>query len=117
MNMSEVILHDINGFIESINTKDTLHYFYRGQHNLLYLLMRRVNLLSYHSKSRKKPYSMKKTKNANDKERLGYLTYENDTWMFVDMTQSDHSEIYQVIENKSEEALTVDRPVRAILRD
>src|SRR5699024_11866883 len=99
------------------NTNATLHYFYRGQHNLFYVLMRRVNLLSYHTKSSKKPYSMKKTKNANDKERLGYLTYENNTWMFVDTTQSDHSEICQVIENRSEKALTVDSPVRAILRD
>lgn len=86
--MTEEYLPDLIGILESFITKDTLHYFYRGQHNLFYLLMRRVNLLSYHSKSRKKPYSMKKTKNANDKERLGYLTYENDTWMFVDMTQS-----------------------------
>ena len=115
--MTDEYLPDLIGIVESFITKDNLHYFYRGQHNLFYLLMRRVNLLSYHSKNRKKPYSMKKTKNANDKERLGYLIYENDTWMFVDTTQSDHSEIYQVIENRNEEVLTVDRPVRAILQD
>src|SRR5699024_4213468 len=81
--MTEEYLPDLIGILESFITKDTLHYFYRAQHNLFYLLMRRVKLLSYHSQRRKKPDSMKKTKNVTDKERRRSLTYQNHTCMFV----------------------------------
>ncbi|WP_106495862.1 hypothetical protein [Lentibacillus sp. Marseille-P4043] len=108
-------LPDLLELVEDFITMENLHHFYRGQHNLFYLLMRRVNLLHYHSKNNKKRYRLRHSKNTNEMMRLGYLSCENNRWLFVDVTKNGQTNTYPVTRNVSNEELVIDRPVKAFL--
>lgn len=113
--ISSDYLPELLEMLQSNITTENLHHFYLEEKNVFYLLMRRVNLLKFHSQRRSNQYKLKSTSNSNDLERLGYLSYENDKWLFVDMTQADHPKVYDVLENTSDEPLTTDRPAKATL--
>ncbi|WP_164667436.1 hypothetical protein [Virgibacillus doumboii] len=109
-------LPDLLNLIEDSITTSNLPHFYRGPHNLFYLLMRRVNLLAYQTKKRTRPYHLQNTHNTNKINRLGYLIYVNDSWKFVDLSESDRQQVYPVIENLSDSELSINTPARAIFR-
>lgn len=97
-------------------TTENLHHFYHGEQNVFYLLMRRVNLLNYHAQKRNNQYKLKSKTNSDEAQRLGFLTFENEKWQFVDATQVEFSKVYDIRENVSNEPLIIDRPVKATLQ-
>ncbi|WP_430789870.1 hypothetical protein VBD025_04985 [Virgibacillus flavescens] len=94
-------------------TRKNLPYFYRGQQNVFYLLMRRVNLLKFHTNKQGNPYKLRNKTNSNEKQRLGYLIFEDEKWQFVDITQTQSLKTYDVLENDSDIPLSADNPVKA----
>lgn len=112
--MTSDIVPDLLELVEGSITTKNLPYFYRGPHNVFYLLMRRVNLLAYQSRKRCKPYQFQNTHHTSETNRLGYLICDNDSWKFVDLSENDRYMVYPVIKNLSGRELTVDKPAKAI---
>lgn len=108
-------LPDLLDMVQDHITTENLHHFYRGEQNIFYLFMRRINMLNFRDQKRITQYQLNNRTNSDDLQRLGYVTYKNGNWVFVDMTQANHPQVYDVLENASDEPLTIDRPAKATL--
>lgn len=108
-------LPDLLEMTEAFIKSENLPFFYRGSHNLFYLFMRRVNLLSYQSRDRDTSYLLKNTQNTNATTRLGFLVYDQEGWQFTDVSETSRHQVYPVTNNVSGSHLTEDRPAKAIL--
>ncbi|ASN03932.1 hypothetical protein [Virgibacillus necropolis] len=115
--ISSAYVPELVDLIQDYITSENLHHFYRGDQNVFYLLMRRVNLLNFHIKKRNNQYKLKSTTNSSEVQRLGYLVFDNGSWQFVDVTQANSPKVYAVQANVSNEPLEIDKPVKAILKE
>jgi hypothetical protein len=110
-NLTKKHLPDLLKLVESFITIDNIHYFYRGRHNVFYIFMRRVGLLSY--RSRKDTEEMD-SRHPGRKEILGHLADKGDHWVFVD---SDSNEFLLKYPLASDMLTMNERPVKAILEE
>lgn len=108
-------LPDLLDMVQNHMTTENLPHFYSGEQNIFYLLMRRINMLNFRNQKRISQYQLNNRTNSDDHQRLGYLSYQHDKWLFVDMTQANYPIVYDVLENTSNEPLTMDKPAKATL--
>jgi hypothetical protein len=110
-NLTKEHLPDLLKLVESLITLDNIQYFYRGRHNVFYIFMRRVGLLSF--RSRKHTEEMD-SRHPCRKERLGHLAEKGEHWVFVD---SDSNEFLLKYPLTSDMLTMNERPVKAILEE
>ncbi|WP_071616903.1 hypothetical protein [Rossellomorea aquimaris] len=110
-NVTKEHLPDLLKLVESFITLDNIRYFYRGRHNVFYIFMRRVGLLSF--QIRKHTQEME-SMHPGRKERLGHLVDKGDQWVFVDSDSNEYLLKYPL----ASDMLTMnERPVKAILEE
>jgi hypothetical protein len=115
--MTSENIPDLISLMEQFINRNNLKYFYRGQQNIFYTFMRRVSLLSYHSKKQAlKPFIIQKPRNNRKNEKLGYLTREEEQWFFVDVNQSPDIKSFPVTEIMVK-SLAEDCPAKAMIQD
>lgn len=107
------LLHLLDGFI----TPKNLNYFYRGQYNVFYLMMRRVNLIKHQLEKRNEQYHLEKTVHGNQWERLGYLDKTENGCFFVDLTEGDDIQRFEVKTIECGEEVQSDQPVKARVQE
>ncbi|ASK61932.1 hypothetical protein CFK37_07045 [Virgibacillus phasianinus] len=106
-------LPDLIKLLQSHITTENLHHYYHNGQNVFYPLMKRVSLLHFQNKKRNKQYKMRN----NARDHLGYITYKNKKWTFVDMTDVNHPRNCDVLKNISGKTLIIDRPAKATLQN
>ncbi|MCE4049915.1 hypothetical protein [Bacillus sp. Au-Bac7] len=114
--MNTTHLPEFLHLLEQYITKENLKYFYKEDQNVFYTFMRRVSLLSYHSKKKTiSPFVLRNPKNSSEKDRLGYLTKEDGEWKFIDLTSTPEAKELPVKNNSIIDSANVELPVRAIV--
>ncbi|WNS82184.1 hypothetical protein RRU94_15660 [Domibacillus sp. DTU_2020_1001157_1_SI_ALB_TIR_016] len=73
--------------------------------------------MKHHSQKHKERYKLRNTKNTSNYERIGFITLENNSWQFVDYTDTSNVQSYFIRDNLSKQPLVEECPVKAILQD
>ncbi|NWN98148.1 MAG: hypothetical protein HLX45_11620 [Bacillus sp. (in: Bacteria)] len=116
-NMSDENIPEILNLLEGYISAENLDYFFRGQNNVFYLMMRRVDLIKHQLEKRNEQYHLGKTIHSNQWERLGYLDRTENGCFFVDLTEEDDIQRFEVKNIECGEEVQSDQPVKARVQE